>query len=268
MKRRHLFLAVAALAAVAASDVRAQQKSVIDEIKERGTLVVGLSTFRPWAMRSKTGDLIGYEIDVAEKLAEDMGVKVEFVPTEWAGIIPALLAKRFDMIISGMTITTPRNLQVAFTAPYSATGVHFVAHKKLAENLKKLEDYNDAKVTITVRRGTSAAVSAQRLFPKATLRQFDDDAQAIQEVKNGRAHALIGTVPRPLNFALDDPETLFIPFAEPFVKQADAMALRRGDPDALNFFNNWIMLKTMDGFLEERQAYWFKSRPWLDQVAL
>ena len=130
--------------AAVAQDARAalSATSAIEEIKKRGTLRVGLSTFVPWAFRSKSGDLIGYEVDVAKKLAEDMGVKPEFVPTAWDGIIPALLAGQFDFIIGGMTITPARNLTVNFTAPYSATGVDVVASKKLAGAFKTVADFD------------------------------------------------------------------------------------------------------------------------------
>ena len=74
-------------------------ESVIETIKKRGKLMVGMSTFVPWAMRNKQGELIGFEIDVAKKVAEDMGVDIEFVPTQWSGIIPALIAGKFDVII-------------------------------------------------------------------------------------------------------------------------------------------------------------------------
>lgn len=241
--------------------------SAIEEIKKRGTLMVGLSTFVPWAMRSKSGELIGYEVDVAKKLAEDMGVKVELVPTAWDGIIPALLAGKFDFIIGGMTITPARNLTVNFTTPYSATGVDIAANKKMTAGFTELDDFNKASVTVVARRGSSAASAATRFLPKATLRQFDDDAQAILEVVNGRAHAVLASVPKPAFAVFDNPDALVKPFAEPFVKQADAMALRKGDVDSLNFLNNWIMTRTLDGWLEDRQNYWFKNREWLSEVA-
>jgi polar amino acid transport system substrate-binding protein len=82
-------------------------------------MIVGLSTFVPWAMRAKSGELIGFEIDVARKLAEDMGVEVEFQPTAFDGIIPALIAKKFDLIITGMALKPKRNLQVNFSRPYA-----------------------------------------------------------------------------------------------------------------------------------------------------
>ena len=76
---------------------------------------IGLSLFVPWSMRDKNGDLIGFELDVGRKLAEDMGVEVEFVPTSWDGIIPALVSGNFDVIISGMSVTAQRNLTINFT---------------------------------------------------------------------------------------------------------------------------------------------------------
>jgi len=270
-------LAVAALAATAlmaplaakAQDARAalSATSAIEEIKKRGTLRVGLATFVPWAFRSKSGALMGYEVDVATKLAEGMDVKVELVPTAWDGIIPALLAGQFDFIIGGMTITPARNLTVNFTVPYSATGVDVVASKKLAGGFKTFEDFNKPSVTLVARRGTSAATTAQKFFPNATLRQFDDDAPALLEVSNDRAHAWVSTVPKPAFAALDNPNSMFRPFEKVLVGQADAMAVRKGDPDALNFLNNWIQNKQIDGWLAERQAFWFQNRTWRDQLA-
>ena len=86
-------LALVAIFGVVATSLPAVAGDLIADIQKRGTLKVGMSTFVPWAMRDKKGELIGFEIDVATKLAKDMGVEVEFVPTAWSGIIPALLAK-------------------------------------------------------------------------------------------------------------------------------------------------------------------------------
>ena len=80
-------------------------ESAIEQIVQRGTIRIGMDVFVPWAMKDKKGELIGLEIDVAQQLAKDMGVKVEFVPTKWSGIIPSLIAGKFDVIIGGMTAT-------------------------------------------------------------------------------------------------------------------------------------------------------------------
>ena len=87
-----------------------------------------------------------------------------------------------------------------------------------------------------------------------------NDLDAILAITNTEKDEVIHTVQ-------DNADALFKPFFEPFVKQADAMAVRKGDIDSLNFLNNWIMLRTLDGWLEERQTYWFKNREWRDNVA-
>jgi polar amino acid transport system substrate-binding protein len=240
--------------------------SVLEIIKKRGAIKVGMSTFVPWAMRDKNGELIGYEIEVAKQLAADMGVKAEFVPTAWDGIIPALLTGKFDLIIGGMSITPERNLTVNFTLPYANSGIQMVANKSLAAGFKTLADFDKPEVILAVRRGATPATAAKRLMPKATLRQFDEDALALQEVLNGKAHTFVTSTPTPAFEALKHPDTLFLPLPEPFVQGAEGFALRKGDPDALNFFNNWILLRQQDGWLKERHDYWFKTRDWATQV--
>jgi polar amino acid transport system substrate-binding protein len=247
----------------------ASADSVVDDVVKRGKLVVGLATFVPWAMRDKKGDLIGFEVDVSKQLAEDMGVEVELVPTAWDGIIPALLAGKFDVIITGMVQKPTRNLTVNFSKPYAYLNVGMAANKALAakDGLETMDDWNSSKVTLTIKRGTAPGETAARLFPKARVRQFDDDAQALQDVLNGNAHAFLTSEPKPAYYVIDNPEVLYHPFGVgPFDPSASAFAVRKGDPDALNFFDNWIQYRTLDGWLEQTHAKWFQSRDWKDQV--
>ena len=260
MKRRALLLASPALI-LAAPKARAATP-MVDEVKARGVLRSGLSTFVPWAMRDKQGGLIGFELDVARRLAADWGVKHEPVPTAWDGIIPALLAGNFDAIIGGMTVTPQREASVDFTEAYSFTGVHFAASKKVAPGLTSVEGLNKPTVTVAARRGTNAVTVVQQMLPLATLRQFDDDAQALQEVLNGNAAAWFTSTPKPAFAVLDNPDTLYLPVPKPVAGQRDAMAIRKGDPTSLAALNAWIAARKADGFLAERFSYWFEKRDW------
>lgn len=256
------------LAQAQGADARAAlaASSILEEIKKRGTIRVGLSTFVPWVMRGKTGDLIGFEVDVVRQLAQDFGWTMELVPTAWDGIIPALLAGRFDVIISGMAVTAPRLLTVTFTEPYQTSGLAMFAHKELAKGFSRYEDFNKPEVTISSRRGTPAVAAVQRVMPRATLRQFDDDAYATQEVLNGRAHAMIGSIPLPAHTVRRNPDKVFLPVEEPLFKWFSGFVVRKGDPDAVNLFDNWIRLRTTDNFIQTRHAYWFQTLDWEDQV--
>ena len=272
--RRVLGCALAAtVAAGLALPAAAQQatqaltsESVIEQIKQDGVIRIGLSLFVPWSMRDKNGELIGYELDVGRQLAEDMGVEVEFVPTSWDGIIPALVAGNFDVIISGMSVTAQRNLTVNFTDPYAYSGLAILANKELTAGMS-IEDMNSPDVTFATRRGATPAVVIAEKFPEAQLLLFDEDGASTQEVLNGNAHATMAAQPTPNREAGRNPETLMVMEGELYDPRGEAFALRKGDSDALNYFNNWIAQQWRSGWLEERHNYWFATEDWADQVA-
>lgn len=242
------------------------KESTVEQVMKRGVLRVGMDIFQPWAMKDKNGELIGFEIDVATRLAEDMGVKVEFVPTAWSGIIPALLTGKFDVIIGGMGITPKRALKVNFSQPYDYSGMSIVAHKELAAGFNSLEQFNNNDVQIAVKLGTTAAAAAKKYLPNAQLRMFDNETQAYQELRNGKVHAVVGSAPRPAYEAVDYADSLFLPLTENFTKEPIGFAMRKGDPDTLNYFNSWITGVELEGWLKERHQYWFGTKDWQDLV--
>ena len=241
--------------------------SVIEEVQDRGTLRVGLGLFEPWSACNTDGELIGFEVDVATKIAEDIGVEIEFARTNWNYIIPTLLAEEFDVVISGMTILPQRSLRVNFTSSYHATGVYLVANTKKAAALKTPADFNSASVTIAVRRGSSVINALKNVFPDAGLRLFDTATAVLQAVAAGNAHAAAASGTTRTTWVEAHTKTLHLPFKEPFASEAHAIAVRKGDLDTLNFFNSWITANKADGWLEARRRYWFETREWADQVA-
>ncbi|GAK54478.1 amino acid ABC transporter substrate-binding protein, PAAT family [Candidatus Moduliflexus flocculans] len=253
---------------ILAQDVRQQlvQDSTLEQALKRGVLKVGMSTFVPWAMQDKDGKFIGFEIDVATRLAADMGVQVEFVPTQWSGIIPALLTGKFDVIIGGMGIRPDRNLKVNFSTPYDYTGMSLVAHKEKAAGFASIADFNKPEVVIAARIGTTAADAVKKYMPNAELRLFENESQTIQELLNGRVHAVVASAPLPAYQALKYPEKLFLPLPENFTKEPIGFAVRKGDFDTLNYFNNWIEVVGSEGWLKERKHYWFETNEWEGQV--
>lgn len=238
----------------------AQQDNTIDTIKKRGKLVVGFGSFIPWAMRDKQGQWIGFEIDVSAKLAKDMGVAVDLVPTAFDAIIPSLIANKFDVIIGGLTVTPVRREQIDFSEPYSTSGQGVAASKQVAAKLKWPDDYNSANVTWVCRRGTSSCKVIEEKWPKATIRQFDDDAIAFQEVINGSAHAIVSSEPKPTFFSMKNPERLFKPASENVSNSVEGFGVRKGSPVTLAYFNEWIG-KNKE-WLSQRHTYWFKSQEW------
>ncbi len=241
-------------------------ESVIEIIKERGALRIGLDFFVPWAMRAKNGELVGFEIDVATRVAEDMGVEIEFVPTAWDGIIPALLSGKFDVVIAGMSITPERHLRINFTAPYASSGMMIAANSKTVPGLTRVSDFNNPDITIGAKRGTTGVDSVKKQAPKAKLRQYDEEVVGMQDAINGTIDAYFSSSPVPERAVASSEGRLYLPVQKTFDGTIESFAVRKGDPDAIVFFNNWILLRQQDGWLQERHDYWFVGDDWSDQV--
>lgn len=268
LKRYLILAAVGLLAAVAAPSQAGELQqqltgeSTLEQVLRRGVLKVGMDTFVPWAMKDKNGELIGFEIDVATRLAQDMGVKVQFVPTQWDGIISALQTGKFDVIIGGMGIVPKRNIKVNFSIPYDHTGMSLVAHKELAKGFATIEDFNRPEIALAVKIGATPVMAARKFMPRARLKQFNTEAQVYQELLNGRVHAVVASAPTPALYALRYPDKLFLPLTGTFTREPIGFAVRKGDVDTLNFFDNWIRVVESEGWLAERKHYWFETREW------
>ena len=245
----------------AAESKEAATYGLIDDILRRGVMKVGLGIFVPWSFKDKDGNLVGFEVDVASKLAEDMGIKVEFVPTEWSGIIPGLLTAKFDVIIGGMGITTERALKINYSIPYEYTGMDVVVNKKMLPGITSLEELNREDIIIAVRMGATPVAAAKKFTPKAQLHQFEDDAAVLQDVLNQNAHAAFSSSPKPAHWAADYPDILYQPLGgELFTKEPACFVVRKGDPDTLFFFNAWIT--DNEDWLKNKAHYWYGTKDW------
>ena len=130
-----VLMLAAALLLPGLAQAKDAQTSMIDDVVKRGVLRVGFSSFVPWAMQDKNGEFVGFEIDVAKRLAKDLGVELQLVPTKWAGIIPALMAGKFDVIIGSMSVTPERNLKANFTVPYDYATIEVMANKEKTKGM-------------------------------------------------------------------------------------------------------------------------------------
>lgn len=237
-----------------------------ERIQKEGALRVGFDLFRPWAMQAKDGRYLGFEIQVAEALAADLGVKVEFVPTAWDGIIPALLTGRFDIIIGGLGITEERAKRVAFSDPYSFSGMALAASRLTAPDLTSLDAFNKKEMRIVVKSGTTAVTAAKEKLPQATIVEFDDEGQTAQELKSGRAQALVSSAPYPGELAARNPKEIYLPVEGVFTKEPCGLALNPKDREALPALNAWIAARFASKWLDTTWHYWFETLDWEGQL--
>lgn len=238
----------------------------VSTIRRRGTLRVGVVANEPFVMRDAKGELTGLSIDIGRQLASDLGVGVEFVVTSWSQVIADLLGNHFDVIASGLWITPARALVVNFSNPTSLGAVHLVANKSLAASMKSRPDFDRPEVRLVVYAGSIQEGVAARLFPRATIVKVEGDGDQLAPVVEGKAHAVLMTTPTPQLVVGHSPDRLFLPFAEPLQTSTTAAAIRKGDADFLNLLNSWLAFRTEDGWLPDRQQYWFTSSDWLKEM--
>ena len=234
----------------------------LDDIIESGTLRIGVSLFVPWTMEDESGQLSGYEIDVSEKLAQDMSVKPKFVVYKWEDIIPALRKDEIDIIAGGMAITPARALKINFSIPYADSGISLATNTKMTRDIKSLEELNQKNIIIS---GVSESVSyelANRLFDKANVKAFKTAEEATKAVMEGEAHAYVATSPQPEFLALKYPQKIDMPMTKPLVSYKAGFGVNKGEQEWLNFLNAWVTAREADKWLSATHKHWFGSLGW------
>ena len=236
--------------------------SAIEEILKRGKLLVGLEAgYQPFEMQDDKGNIVGFDVDMAYELGKAIfgkggEKKVVIMNIAWEGIIPALMTHKFDIIMAGMTVLQSRNLKVNFCNPYYYIGQSLLINKKDKDKYKSYKDLNKKGIIITSKLGVTGSFTAERLMPKAELRLFKTEAEGALQVANGLADAYIYDEPQVRVFAAKYKDTTMGLF-EPLTYEPLAWAIRKGDPDFLNFLNNFLNQVRGDGRWEQLKQKWF-----------
>lgn len=239
---------------------------LLEDVLENGVIRVGVADFTPWTMKNSAGELIGSEIDVARKLASDMGVKVEFKLLDWPDLIPAAQKGDIDLISAGMSITPGRALHVNFTRPVAQAGVTLTTNTELTSDFAALTELNSPEVTIAVARDTFSHNVCRSLFDKAKIKLVSTPHEAGQEVVAGNAHAFVSGTVEAQYMALLHGDVVDIPLNEPLVGYPEAMAVRKGEQEMLNYLNAWIESRTSDKWIETTRDYWFETMDWAQEL--
>jgi polar amino acid transport system substrate-binding protein len=242
------------------------QADAMDEILERGTLRVGISEFVPWAMPAKQGGHVGYDVDLAVKIAKDMGVRPEFKLYEWKDILAALEAGEVDMIANGIVVTPQRALSISFTDPVALSGAGIATNTKMTRDISNLEQLNEPDIVIATVTGTFSEGVARSLFDKAEIHSLASKDDAEKELLSGQAHAYVSSLPAVQFLVASNSDTIDLPLRDPLVGWAEALAVPKGEQELLNFLNAWVTARKADQWLDATRKYWFESRDWTQDV--
>ncbi|RKX37766.1 MAG: ABC transporter substrate-binding protein [Thermotogae bacterium] len=230
--------------------------NLIDDIQSRGVLRVGQDAgYMPLYGTDASGNRIGLEVELLQRMADILGVRLEFVVVNWDGIIPALMTDKFDIIWSGMTITPQRALKVNFSVSYLTVGQVMVYNTRKFSEEPRYEDIADKDLSIAVQLGTTGDEAARRLFPYADILTFDTMDEAAFQVASGKADLLVidSIYARYVAKKYDILEA-----GSEFLTQENlGVAVRKGDLESLQWINTYIQWLKTTGIIDELQQKWF-----------
>ncbi|RBW44929.1 amino acid ABC transporter substrate-binding protein [Psychromonas sp. B3M02] len=249
-----------------ALSIGAANANTLDDISESGELRACFDAgYMPFEMKAKNGNYIGFDVDLGKLMAKQMGVKYVPVNTAWDGIIPALLTNKCHVIMAGMTITAKRNMRVNFADPYITVGQAILLNPKHKGKILSYKDLNSADYIVASKLGTSGEESVKKMLRNAQYNAFETETDAALEVVNGKADAMVYDMPFISIYAAQTKgKTSAI--LEPFTYEPLGWAVRQGDPDMLNFLNNFLKQSKGDGSYQRIYDKWFNSDAWLSQI--
>ena len=260
---RLLAIGAAFAAAAVAQPTLAQTKSHLQTVLERGTLRVGTTgDFNPMSVRdTATNAYKGFDIEAMEQLAKDLGVKVEWVSTEWATLVAGLAADRYDIFAGGSSLNMARAKTVAFTDPYLEAGTVPLVLNKNAAKFKNWADVNKKGTTVAVLLGTVFEEQARAHFPAATVKAIEKPANGYQEVLAGRADVTITSNIEAATLVQTHPSLVVVGGgADMRNKRPFAYPVAQGDATWVIFLNNWIALKKSEGYFQALEAKWLGKK--------
>jgi len=243
------------------SQAWAQGPSRLNQILANGVLRVGTTgDWNPMTVRDPaTNTYKGFDIDVVTALAADLGVKLQFVPTDWKTLVNGIVANKYDVSTSA-SITPARIKTVGFTKTYYQVGSVPMTLKSNAGRFKTWEDINRKDVTVAVTLGTSFEQPVKAFFPKARIRSVEAPARDFQEVLSRLADVSITSNLEAATLIRTHPQLVVVPVERPRKPAALALIVAQDDQVWLNYLNHWITIKTNRGFFNQLQEKWMPTK--------
>ncbi len=257
---RSLLKSVLTLVFISVLITPALGESRLQSILANGELRVGTTgDWNPMTMIDPNSkERTGFDIDIANALASDMGVKVVFVPTTWKTLVNGVVADKYD-VTSSASLSPKRALVAGYSGSYFAVEDVPMMLKKNKGKYNSWEDLNNPSVTVAVTLGTVQEKRAAVLFDNSEIIKVSSPARDYQEVLAGRADISMTSNLEAAKLVEQYPELMIVPVQKGKNPTPLAMLLPQSDQVWINYVNHWIILKTERGFFDQLKAKWLKQ---------
>ncbi len=228
----------------------------LEDVKGRGKLIAGVKTdFPPFGFLDKHGDHKGFDVDIAKVLAVELfgnEKAVEFVAVTSGNRIPFLTSKKVDVVVATMSITEERKKEVDFSIPYFVSGQMILVHGD--SRITKYQDLSGKKVATI--QGSTGDMAIARLVPTAERVKFERTFEALQALKERRVEAFVEDYMLIYDLVQEN-RGLKITGLQPFSPERYGLAVRKGDPEWLDFINATLTKMKETGEFDKLLGKWF-----------
>jgi len=240
------------LSACSNNDDASRQEGKVAEIRERGILLVGTTgDYRPLSFLEDNGTYWGFGIEVANEIANHLGVKTEFVQTSWPTLTADVLAEpqRFDLAIGGITITDARRETMLMSEGYLANGKTILCRASEANQYQSLADIDKPEVRVMVNPGGLNEKFAREHLKNTVpiVHQKNEEIPAL--IAKGEADIMITEITEAPYYVQSDPRLAAPLLNEPFTHGEIGVLMRKGQEDLLQTVNSVIQRLKSDGTL-------------------
>ena len=228
------------------------KQPTVQRITERGKLLVGTTgDYRPLSYREADGNYWGFGIEMAEKIAERIGVGIEFVQTSWPTLTADVLAEpqTFDLAIGGITITDTRKETMLMSDGYLANGKTIICRSSEADRYQSLADLDKPEVRVMVNPGGLNEKFANENLPHATIIVYQKNEEIPNQVAEGNADVMITEITEAPWYVQNDSRLAAPLINTPFTHGEIGVLMRKGQDDLLQIVNNTIRQMKSDGTL-------------------
>lgn len=259
-----LVLGMLAGVGVAAS---ATETPVLKRIVESGTIRIGMSGAQaPLNAKSRSGEMIGLEVDLAKFLGDSLGVEVQFVTRPFPELLTSLRKSEVDIVMSGMAMTAERSLEAVFVGPYMMSGKSILTKsQKLASTLGTSE-LNRSGLTVAALRNSTSAEFAEKRLPEATLVTVENYDAGVEGIIRGDIDALIADYPACVFMVLRHADESLMTLQAPLTVEPIGIAVPSSEIPLQMLLDNYMSAYQDSGFLEMLQVEWLEKDDWLAQL--
>ena len=237
---------------------------VLNRINETQTLRVGMTGSQPpFNFQSKSGELMGMDVDLAGLLAGSMGVELDIVQLPFSELIGALEAGKVDLVLSGMTATLKRNLRVAFVGPYYISGKSMLTKSTTIAAIQQAEEINLKAISIATLSGSTGEAWVKRNVPNARLVSVTNYDDGIKLLLDDDVDAFLADAPIIMLTAMRYPQEGLAALTKPLTIEPIGMAVAPDDPLMMNLVENYLSAMDATGVLDALLEKWFQSGGWL-----